>query len=220
MRQLILDIRPDAPPRLDNYLPGGNAEAVQTLRRLAQGEAVEAVVYLWGPAGVGKTHLLQALVQAGGQRSRYLAAGDPLPAELPPLLVVDDVQRLDVVSQVGLFNLINAAKEGLGVVVAAGDAAPARLGLRPDLASRLAWGLVYGLVPLDDADKLTALNERAQAHGLTLPEEVGRYLLAHCRRELPNLLGLVDALDAYSVSLKRPVSLPLLREMLARQGET
>ncbi|MFN3595012.1 MAG: DnaA regulatory inactivator Hda, partial [Thiobacillaceae bacterium] len=199
MRQLILDLRPDAAPTLDNFLPAANREALQCLRAVAAGRAPDAVIYLWGPAGSGKTHLLRASVAACLQRGKpaaYLAAGQSLPPVLPGLLAVDDVQDLDMTRQVGLFNAINQAREGAGVVLAAGDAPPTRLSLRADLSTRLAWGLVYALSPLGDADKLMALTERAQARGMTLPAEVARYLLTHCRRDLPHLLALVDALDA------------------------
>ncbi|MCU0841251.1 MAG: DnaA regulatory inactivator Hda [Thiobacillaceae bacterium] len=218
MRQLILDIRPDAPPSFANYLPGGNLEAFLTVRAMAAGASAEAILYLWGPEGAGRTHLLRAAVGAvrtAGLDAAYLSADQSLPDEAPSLLAVDDVQGLSDVGQLALFNLINAAREGMGRILAAGDVPPARLPLRPDLATRLSWGLVYGLVPPSEADKLMALAERARARGMDLPDEVARYLLRHCRRDLPNLLAQVDALDAYSLSLKRPVSLPLLRDLLS-----
>jgi DnaA family protein len=217
MRQLILDIRPDAPPSLGNYLPGANAEAHHALCAVADGRPTEAVIYLWGPAGAGKTHLLRAVTasaQALGRPAHYVAAGEPLPDAPCTLLAVDDVQALDETGQIALFDRINRAREGKGVVVAAGDAAPTRLPLRADLTSRLSWGLVFALRPLSDEDKLMAMVERARARGMDLPLEVARHLLSHCRRDLPNLLALVDALDDHSLSLKRPVSLALLRSML------
>lgn len=218
MRQLILDIRPDAPPSFANYLPGDNLEAFQAVRAMAAGASADTILYLWGPAGAGRTHLLRAAVgaaRAAGIESAYVAADQGLPDEPASLLAVDDVQGLSDGGQLALFNLINAAREGAGRVLAAGDAPPARLPLRADLSTRLSWGLVYGLVPPSEADKLMALTERARARGMELPDEVARYLLRHCRRDLPNLLAQVDALDAYSLSLKRPVSLPLLRELLS-----
>lgn len=217
LRQLILDIRPDAHPTLDNYLPGDNLEAIDTLRAVAEGRSAEAVIYLWGPPGVGKTHLLRAMIgsaQALGRPAHYVPAGGPLPEAPFGVLAVDDVQALDGTGQVALFDRINSAREGQGVVVAAGDAAPARMPLRPDVTSRLSWGLVFALLPLDDEDKLMAIVERADARGMDLPQEVARYLLSRCRRDLPNLLAIVDALDDYSLSLKRPVSLALLKAML------
>lgn len=217
MRQLILDLRPDAPPSLDNFLPAANGEPLQCLRAVAAGRAPDAVVYLWGPTGSGKTHLLRAAVAARleqDQSAAYVAAGQALPPTLPGLLAVDDVQALDVPRQIDLFNAINQAREGGGVVLAAGDAPPGRLALRPDLTTRLAGGLVYALTPLGDADKLMAISQRAQARGMTLSSEVARYLLTHCRRDLPHLLALVDALDAYSLSHRRPVTVSLLKAML------
>ena len=49
---------------------------------------------------------------------------------------------------------------------------------------------------------------------MRLPEEVTRYLLTHARRYLPHLLAMVDALDTFSLSRKRPPSVPLLKELL------
>lgn len=217
MRQLILDIRPDAPPTLGNYLPGANLEACNALSAAANGRPAETVIYLWGPPGAGKTHLLRAVAEsarAQGRPSHYVPAGEPLPEAPFGLLAVDDVQALDEHGQIALFDRINSAREGQGMVVAAGDAAPARLAMRLDLTSRLSWGLVFALLPLDDENKLMAIVERANARGMDLPQEVARYLLSRCRRDLPNLLALVDALDDYSLSLKRPVSLALLKSML------
>ncbi len=213
--QLILDIRPDTPPGFDNFLPGANAEALAAVREHAAGSTREPVLYLWGEAGTGKSHLLQAWCRATGA-----AAVAPLPEPPQALVVVDDVDRLDGADQIRLFSLINAAREGDGRVLASGPIPPAQLlemaGLdyRPDLATRLAQGLVFRLQPLSDADKRAALCVRAESRGLRLPDEVVRYLLTHCRRDLPHLLALVDLLDTHSLSRKRPVSLPLLKEIL------
>ncbi len=213
MRQLILDIRPDAPADFDNYLPGPNAEACATVRAHAAGLGGEPLLYLWGEAGTGKSHLLAAW-------ARYAGAVLAPPMPEPPVswLAVDDVHRLDGDAQIRLFSLINAAREGSGRILVCAPTPPGQLGLRPDLATRLAQGLVFRLSPLSEADKIAALRVRAEAHGLRLPGEVTRHLLTHCRRDLPHLLGMVDALDAYSLSRKRPVSLPLLKEVL-RQRE-
>lgn len=210
MRQLILDLRPDSPPSFDNYLPGANVEALAALRRHLPGQSGDPVLFLWGEEGVGKTHLLRAWCAA--------RAAPPLVSSLPepplPALAVDDVERLDNADQIRLFNLINAAREGGGLILATAARPPAALALRPDLATRLAQGLVFRLLPPPEADKAAALAARAEARGLRLPEEVIRYLLTHSRRDLPRLLATVDALDAYSLSRKRPVSVPLLKELL------
>lgn len=218
---MILDIRPDAPPGFDNFLKGANGEAVATLRAWVTARPAECILYLWGEPGTGKSHLLRAAEsasRAADRDARLLTAGQALPDLLDGVLLVDDVQDLDPAGQVALFNLINQAREGAGRVVAAGGDAPAALALRDDLRTRLAWGLVFRLLPLSDADKLDALRGRATARGLALPEEVGRHLITHCRRDLPHLLALVDALDDYSLSLKRPLTLQLARDFLRDSG--
>lgn len=217
-RQLVLNIQPEAAPRFDNFMPGDNLELLLALDSLARAELHESVLYVWGAPGSGRSHLLRATVAEAirhGRDAHYIAAGAPLPDDLPALVAVDDVDGLDGEAQVRLFSLINQARDGAGVVLAAGPAAPAHLALREDLATRLSWGLVFGLRPLNEADRATAIHERASALGLLLSEDVVRYLLSHGRRDLPSLLATIDALDAYSLSLKRPVTVPLVREYLS-----
>lgn len=212
MRQLILDLRPDSPPDFSNYLPGQNVEALAALHAHAPGAAREPLLYLWGEAGVGKSHLLRAW--AGALGAALFRAGETLPEPPISALAVDDVEALDADNQIRLFGLINSAREQGGLLLASGTLPPAQQALRPDLATRLAQGLVFRLLPLSDADKAAALVIRAEGRGLRLPEEVTRYLLTHTRRDLPRLLATVDALDTFSLSRKRPVSVPLLKEML------
>lgn len=209
MRQLILDIRPDSPPGFDNFLPGPNAEALAVVRDHAAGMAREPLVYLWGEPGTGKSHLLAAW-------SAHTHAHTAIPLPEPPVdwLAVDDVASLDGDDQIRLFNLINAARDSGGRILATGAAPPTQLGLRADLATRLAQGLVFRLQSLSEADKAAAIAIRAEARGLRLPDEVARYLLMHSRRDLPHLLAMVDALDTFSLSRKRPISIPLLKELL------
>lgn len=224
-RQLILDIRPEAPLRFDTFLPGDNLEVSAALYLAAQGTPGDAVLYLWGPVGCGRTHLLQATVamaQAQGLAAHYLQHN--LPADLPSgnsVLAIDDVAGLDADDQVRLFSLINQARaidvgasNRAGVVVV-GEVAPATLPVRDDLRTRLGSGLVFQVRPLNEAQRAAAIRDRAAARGLTLPEDVIRYLLSHGRRDLPSLLAVVDALDTASLSLKRPITVPLLRDVLA-----
>jgi DnaA family protein len=214
MRQLILDIRSDAIPDFDNFLVGPNAEAVSALRTIqatATPFSGDHVIYIWGEKGVGKTHLLHAW--AASTKALIHDHGD-LPETDIAMLAVDDVDMLGAEAQVRLFALLNAARDHGGRLLVAGTLPPAQLAVRPDLATRLAQGLVFRIHPLSDADKALAMAIRAEAHGLQLTDELIRYMLTHCRRDLPHLLATVDALDALSLSRKRPVSLPLLKELL------
>lgn len=219
MSQLLLDIAPDARPSLEGFVPGRNGELLAALRALAAGDG-ERFLYLWGAPGCGRSHLLRAVVEAfraRGLDAALVPAGDDLAPERARLgcLAVDDVHRLGARSQEALFHLYNRIREGgRGALLAAGDAAPSRLGLREDLRTRLGWGLVYQVHGLSDEEKAQALERHASARGFALPREVTDWLLRHGRRDLAWLVAVVDALDRHSLETKRPVTLPLLREII------
>ena len=218
-RQLILNIRPEAESRFDNFVPGSNWEILARLHDVSLAKPGEAVIYAWGEPGCGRTHLLQATVteaRLNGFKAEFFEAGQTLSNDLAGIVAIDDVDRLDEPNQLRLFSLINQARDGLGRVIAAGPSAPAQMDLRPDVATRLSWGLVIRLQPLSEADRTAAVRERAQARGLDLPGDVVSYLLTHARRDLPSLLATVDSLDTYSLSLKRPITVALLRELMQR----
>jgi len=198
MRQLPLQISAPAEPRFENYLAGANIEALARIRALAAGSLHEAVVYLWGEPGSGRTHLLRAAAHAN-----------------PELFIADDVETLDAAAQQALFVAINAARDGQAAVLAAGAAPPAQLLLREDLRSRLAWGLVYQLKPLTDAEKALYLRAEAERRGLRLSDEVVWYLLNHLPRDLGSLHWVLEVLDRYSLASQRAVTLPLVREALS-----
>jgi DnaA family protein len=110
--------------------------------------------------------------------------------------------------------LYNQLRERAGIVLAAGNVPPAKLRLRPELLTRLGWGLVYQVQALTDDEKAAALKLHATARAFDLPDGVIDYLLRHLSRDLPSLLGVLDALDLHSLETKRPITLPLLKELL------
>jgi len=194
-RQLALSLSAPPAPTLENFVPGSNGELLERLRELAAGRCCEAVVYLWGAPGSGRSHLLAASARPG-------------------VTVADDVEALDEAGQQTLFNAINGAREDGGTVLAAGAEPPAQLALREDLRSRLGWGLVYEVKPLSDAEKAVFLHAEAARRGLRLSDEVVWYLLTHVRRDMPSLRALLEQLDRASLEQHRPVTLPLVREAL------
>jgi len=200
MRQLALGISPPPEPSLDNFVPGQNAELVARLRELKAGGLAESIVYLWGEPGSGRSHLLRACARPG-------------------LAVADDVDSLDEKEQIGLFSRINEARETGSGVLAAGSAPPAQLALREDLKSRLAWGLVYHVKPLSDAERALYLAAEAERRGMRLADDLVAYLLARVRRDLKSLGTILDALDRASLEQQRYLTLPLVREVLKTMDE-
>lgn len=201
MKQLLLDIQPPSAPTLENFIPGSNAEALHSLKLAINGANEARFIYVWGAPGSGKSHLLQACHDLALQRSL-------------PLGVVDDVNTLDEEAQIELFNYFNQLRASGGILITSGNAAPTQMGLRDDLATRLAWGLVYQLHPLTDEEKAQALKTHAQARGMKLPDEVVDYCLRYLRRDLPTLMAVLNALDKWSLTEKKPVTVPLLKKLL------
>ena len=214
MTQLLLGISPDWTPTLDNFVAGRNAELLAALRHALAQPGSARGIYLWGEAGSGKSHLLQAAVaqaRAAGRSAICLCGAVP---EAMEVAAVDDADTLDADAQIALFELYNRMQESTGLLLVSGNAAPAHLRARDDLRTRLGWGLVYQVQSLSDEEKAQALEQHAAARGFILPQEVTHYLLRRGRRDLPALLAVLDALDAHCLRLKRAASVPLLKEVM------
>ena len=216
MSQLLLDITPGWRPTLDNFVAGRNPELLLALRHALACSSSEHGFYLWGEAGSGKSHLLQACVRAASDVRRSAAYAQGSAPQLAEVVAVDDAERLDEAAQIELFGLYNRMRDSGGMLLVSGCCAPLHLGLRDDLRTRLGWGLVYQVHGLSDEEKAQALAQHAQARGFALPPEVTQYLLRHGRRDLPSLMAALDALDAHSLRLHRAPSVPLLKEILQR----
>lgn len=211
MRQLILDLLPASPPSLDNFVAGGNAETVAALTGWLAGERVDTSFCLWGEAGCGRSHLLQA--------STFFfvdAALDPSLACASDCeqLAVDNVDALNDIGQIALFNHFNRLKMAGGMLLTAAPQPPVHLALREDLRTRLGSGLIYRLQPLSDKEKAEALANQAKERALKLSPESIDYLLRHAPRDMRTLSAFIVALDHYTLEHKRAVTLPLLRELL------
>jgi DnaA family protein len=217
-RQLLLDLKPEQPPTLDNFIIGANAELIHRLQSLAETHTYEAL-YVWGADGCGKSHLLAATAAAAqGQRPLAFLQGADAGSELAlapgSLLVIDDVQTLRAEAQIALFRAFNAARFlGLSLLLA-GNEPPLRLGLREDLRTRIGQTLIYEIQSLSDDEKAGALRRHAIERGMLMDAGVVQYLLRHGRRDLPSLMAMLNSLDRASLEQKRPPTLPLLRELL------
>lgn len=212
MKQLLLDIQPPATPTFENFVVGRNAEALHSINLALSGHADIRFIYVWGESGSGKSHLISACKAANVHA-----------------ICVDDVQLLDNVAQIDLFNIYNQMRENIAhlndnalenntsgkcALIVAGNAAPTKMGLRDDLATRLAWGLTYQLHTLTDDEKALALLNHAHARGMRLPAEVINYCLRNLRRDLPTLISTINALDEWSLTTKKPITVPMLRQLL------
>jgi DnaA family protein len=229
MRQLPLGVQLGVSLRFDTYHAGANREAVAALCELAGG-ARAGPLWLFGPAGSGKSHLLQAAC-AHATHCGLTAAWLPLrtvreegPALLAgferlDLVALDDIDAVagDAGWERALFTFYNELLERQGRLAAAA-AAPAAVpfGLR-DLASRLAAARVHRLLPLDETDQAEALRRRAAYRGLELPEETLVFLTRRAPRDFAALCRLLDELDLESLAAQRRLTVPFVRDWLSRE---
>ena len=217
MKQIPLAIGPDPLSTFDNFLTSANAAAVAHLRAL---QPPAAPVYLWGPAGSGKSHLLRALVharQALGERAGGFDAADPAPWLWQPgwsLVVVDRCELLDAERQQAAFALFVQATDAGASWAAAGRVPPVDLPLREDLRTRLAWGHVFALQVCSEAEARAALRREADRRGIFLADEVMDYLLTRSARDLGTLMQVLERIDRFALARQRAVTVPLLRQML------
>ena len=225
---MALDIGLTRPQTLAHFFAGPNEDALNHLRLWSQsGTRAPVPTYLWGENGCGKTHLLLAVraeLEAQGGRVGWL---DPGADEVPPFdpgwcaILMDDVQAFGAHLQHTAFNwFVNALSPESGTprwVLAAGAWPPADLPLREDLRTRLGWGHVYALQVLDESARRDVLRQEAGSRGMTLGEDVIRYMLNHFSRDLSSLMQLLDHLDHYALQTQRAVTIPLVRSMLENE---
>jgi DnaA-homolog protein len=224
MKQLSLDISAPPPPTFANFSVGRNQELLTLLQAVAASTSNERFVYVWGDPGAGKSHLLRAVAAAKRGNAVLLDAEAAIPEisqiRGDELVVVDDVHRLRTAVQASLFHAYNRLRSASGRLVASGGVAPAQLILLPDLKSRLSWGLALQVHPLSDEEKFVVLAQHAEARGFTLSPEVLRYISSHYQRDVPSLMGLLQALDRYSLETKRAITVPLLKEVIDHTVES
>lgn len=226
-RQLPLGIGLRDSAVFANFIAGTNDEVLDYLQRCF-GHGNAPLTYLWGDSGTGKSHLLQALCHAAGDRGEpavYLplrrASEFPFEAlnglEAVSVVCLDDVDaiagQLDWErTLLQLFERIHASGGALAVTAAR---PPGETGLRlPQLGSRLSWGMTFQLRPLDDAQRLRALDLRARRRGMALNSDVLRYLVRHYGGDSHTLFQALEQLDQASLIAKRRLTIPFIRSVL------
>ena len=225
-RQLPLPVQLRDEATLDNFLTSPGSRALIAALRTQAGGSGEPIIYLYGPTGVGKSHLLQASCHLVGAGAVYLPLGevaDCAPEEVLQgietlkLVCLDDVDRVlgRADWELALFNLVNRARQSGCSLLVAGSAAPRVLAVDlADLRSRLGWGIVYQLAAAGDDQKLAILQFRAARRGLVLGNEVCAYLVARASRDMDALLGVLDTLDRASLVEQRALSIPFVKSVL------
>ena len=230
-RQTLIPVNLEAESSFDSYWAGDNSELVAELRQIVGGGGARRILYFWGGAGSGKTHLLNACCRLASTLQKphtYLPVNGPAPARaqlerIQPqsLLCVDDFQQ--VVDrgaakdswQVALFGLYEKLLGNDGAMVVGANQPIGALNLElKDLESRLVSGGVSRLVGLNEADKLAALQSRARQKGFELSAPVLRLITTYYQRDTASLFGLLERIDNASLAEQRKITMPFIRSLL------
>lgn len=208
-----------------NFVAGANAGAIAVLREVLA--STPGVVYLWGGAGTGKSHLLEACCNDATVRHRRVAYVPLTDASLAPsmlhglgdidLLCIDDVDRVAgrLEWEEALFHLYNQAEVAVASMVLSARVAPRTPEWKlPDLASRLTAGVVWRLRELDDVGRREALKIHAKERGFDLGDEVLTYVMKRRRRDMASLLEFLDRLDRSSLAAQRRITVPFVKSLL------
>jgi DnaA-homolog protein len=197
MKQMALDIGLAGPPTLAGFLAGPNETALRHLQLWAGSPTRSPVpTYLWGGAGSGKTHLLQAVEQSlreQGATAGWLSAATAEPPDFQEhwaVVLLDDVHLYTAVQQ------------------------HAALQLREDLRTRLGWGRVFQLQAMSEPERRSVLRQAADERGVFLSDEVMDFILTRFSRDLGSLMQLLDHLDGYALRTQRAITIPLIKSML------
>jgi len=226
-RQLALAIQPNDEATFADFCWGDNT-LLQKELALALSGAGERFIYIWGPAGSGKSHLLQACCQqlALDKPSIYLPL-DTLKTWDPTVISDLDTHHLICIDELdaitghaaweeALFHLYNRVRDaGEGTMIMASSLPPHHTPIAlPDLRSRLTSCLVMRVHELNDADKIKTLRTQAHKRGFELPEPVAQFLVNRSTRNMHDLHTVLDHLDRASLAAQRKITIPFVKTTL------
>lgn len=227
MRQLTLPLPVQDSANFTNFQAGTNAVLLEYLKKFVRRQ-YDFYLYLWGHSGVGCTHLLQACCQDAISKGltavyiplQYSSNFEPsmLQAlETVSLVCLDDLQLIagQTAWEEAVFHLYNRMQTTQNRLLIAAHQVPMALGIQlPDLNSRLMAGVIKQIQPLNDAEKIIALQMRAKLRGFTLPEEVAQFLLNRFPRHFSVLFDALDKMDKASLVAQRKLTLPFIKQVL------
>ena len=218
-----------------------NQMAAETCRKVLTqlGESQHNPLFLYGPTGLGKTHLMQAvgnaLLQAKpNARVMYMTAESFVQDFVSSLqkgkveefkkncrsldlLLVDDIHLLACkeASLVEFFYTFNALLDESKQIILTSDRYPKELTeLDPRLVSRFSWGLSVGVEPPDIETRIEILLKKAESSGIDLPRNCALFIAQQVVANVRELEGALNKVVAISRFKGAAIDLEVVRESL------
>jgi chromosomal replication initiator protein len=245
-RPLVQDLDPQLNPRynFDNYFEGTSNRLVRTAgEQIAEnpGRTAFNPLFVYGPSGVGKTHLCNAIgarirERHPEKRVLYVSAhlfllqytdsvrnnksNDFLSFyQNIDVLIMDDIQELVGMgkTQNTFFHIFNHLHQLGKQLILTSDKAPVDLeGLEDRLITRLKWGLTAELNRPDLELRKKILQSKISNDGIVIPDEVFNFIVANVTENVRDLEGVVVSLMANSVINNRDIDLPLAKHVVGQ----
>lgn len=224
-KQLLLNVKLRDDATFENFYIGDNKELLSHLHALISNS--EKFIYLWGNAGSGKTHLLQAichLAQQNNLSAIYFSLAQittPIFLENLESLAFICIDDLDVIAgnpvwEEALFHCYNRVLQSNAKIIFAANVAPKFLTIKlSDLTSRLCASIIYQVHSLSDEQKIAALQLRANIRGMSLSKQVAEFLLSHYQRDSEALFEVLEKLDQATLMAKRKLTIPFVKTVLS-----
>ncbi len=216
--QLVFDLPHLTSQDAEDFLvSASNRAAVDLVGSWPQWLNVGAIIC--GPAGVGKSHLVNVWRQRSAARLiRADELSDELAGELAsaPSLAIEDIDR-GLASERALFHLLNIARERQRAILLTTRLPPGELDVTlPDLRSRLRALPVAAIAPPDDTLLQGLLVKLFMDRQLRVEPATVGYLLNHMERSAEAAVRLVTEIDRASLSAQRRVTKHLARQVICK----
>jgi DnaA regulatory inactivator Hda len=236
MKQMVLDLQTAPRYSFDNLISHeGNEQAVSSTRAIyVKGPPPFPPLFLHGPDGSGKTHLMKALYseiegrsELNGDNPIYLTFTenlsdtpdiDSLFAETsdaeqsPRAVLLDDIHKLPPSRHLDVWDLFNrSTRFGAPLLLAGRHNVDESFPNNEHLRSRLLSGLVFEVDVPHDNGRLMIMDKMARDRNIRISQDVFRYLLARRSRNIKELEELIDTLDKHSLAGKRRITIPFIK---------
>lgn len=241
----ILPLDPQLSPRytFENFVRGeSNKLPLSVALSITEepGKSTFNPFFLYGPSGVGKTHLVNAIgvrirermpekrvlfVSAHLFKTQYTdsvihnTSNDFINFyQTIDVLIVDDIQEITTTkTQLAFFHIFNHLQQNGRQIIITCDRSPALFeGIEERMLTRFKWGMVAELERPDIQLRRDILISKTRRDGLDFPDEVIQYIATHVESSVRELEGIINAVMAYSVVDNCEIDLELTKRIVSR----